>query len=232
MKKRKVLGFVVAALLAGFVSSAVAQSATAYSSSAIGVIKKTLPAHKLVSVSVPLDQEADTGDGFPFQSVPAFSNMPNGSVANFWDAENQKWVSQTKTPKSGWGAIKSRPVHVGESFFLKNDGEEAIEIVISGEVPADGSISRSFPAGALESAANPYPVTQLFTNLTCASLLPNGSMVNFWDETNQKWVSQTKTPKSGWGAFKTRTVQAGEGFFIKASNTVTWVEVRPYTWPN
>ena len=235
MKKRQVFGFVVAGLLAGFVSHAVAQSATAYSSSAIGVIKKTLPAQKLVLMSIPLDQESDEGQGFAFQSVPAISNMPVGSYANFWDTENQKWISQPKTAKGGWGNQKNRLIAPGECFFLYNNQSSNLELIVSGEVPADESISRAIPKGALQLIANPYPVPMVLTNFAFASAVPNGSYANFWAEANQKWISQPKTAKGGWGNQKNREIAPGEGFFVwpNTNSTVTsWTEVRPYTWPN
>lgn len=232
MKKRQVFGWVVAGLLAATVSSALAQEA--YSANAIGVIKKTLPAGKLSLISVPLDQDSDEGEGFVFQSVPAISNMPNGSVANFWDTENQKWVSQTKLSKTGWGSQKNREIAPGESFFLKNPQVTNLELVVSGEVPSDGSISRTLPGQALQLIANPYPVSMVFTNFSFASGLPNGSVANFWDVENQKWISQTKLAKTGWGSQKNREIAPGEGFFVKSATNVptAWSESRPYTWPN
>ena len=231
--KRLCKGLVAACTFAALVSTAVAQSATAYSSSAIGVIKKTLPAGKFVFMSVPLDQESDEGEGFIFSSVAAISNMPAGSIANFWDATNQKWISQPKTAKSGWGAQKNRLIAPGECFFIKNASSADIELVISGEVPTDEAISRGLPSAAFQSVANPYPVPMVLTNFAFASVLPNGSIANFWDVENQKWISQPKTAKSGWGVQKNRELSPGEGFFIKsASGATTWTEVRPYTWPN
>lgn len=234
MKKRQVFGFVVAGLLAGFVSHAVAQSATAYSSSAVGVIKKTLPAGKLVSVSVPLDQESDEGQGFTFASIPAIANLPNGTIANFWDVENQKWISQSKSARGGWGSQKDRLIAPGECFFLKNNQTTNIELIVSGEVPSDASISRGLPNGALQSVANPYPVAMVFTNFTFAGTLPNGSIANFWDVENQKWISQSKSARGGWGSQKDRAIAPGEGFFVKsaASSPTAWSESKPYTWPN
>ena len=232
---RRVKWLVLASVLAGFVSQAVAQSATAYSSSAIGVIKKTIPAQKQILLSVPLDQESDEGQGFVFQSVPAISNMPNGSVATFWDAENQKWVPQNKTSKAGWGAQKNRVIAPGECFFLYNNQTADIELIVSGEVPADSSISRAIPVGALQLIANPYPVPMILTNFSFANAVPNGSIANFWDVENQKWIPQNKTSKAGWGAQKNREIAPGEGFFVwpNTNSTVsTWTESRPYTWPN
>lgn len=235
MIKRQMSGWLLAGVLAAFVSNAVAQSATAYSSSAVGVIKKTLPAGKLVSISIPLDQESDDGQGFVFQSIPAISNLPNGTVVNFWDVENQKWIPQDKTARGGWGTQKDRLILPGECFFLKNNQTTNIELIISGEVPTDATISRGLPVGALQSAANPYPVSMVFTNFAFASALPNGSVANFWDVENQKWIPQDKTSRGGWGAQKERRIAPGEGFFVKPntnSTVTTWTESRPYTWPN
>lgn len=231
--KRQMSGWLLAGFLAGFVSSAVAQSATAYSSSAIGVIKKTIPAGKLILLSVPLDQESDTGDGFVFSSVPAFSNMPDGSYVNFWDATNQKWVLQDKTTKGGWGDQQNRRIVAGECFFLKNSGSTNIELVISGEVPPDDTISRGIPGQALQTVANPYPVEMILTNFSFANGLPDGSYVNFWDVDTQRWVMQDKTTKGGWGNEQSRKIAPGEGFFVKSANasSTTWTEERPYSWP-
>ena len=233
MKKRQVFGLVVAGLLAGFVSHALAQSATAYSSSAIGVIKKTLPAQKQSLMALPLEQDSDSGSGFVFGLVPAFSNMPNGSVVNFWDITNQVWVSQTKTARSGWGTQKDRIVAAGEAFFMKNAQSADAELVFSGEVPSSESMSKVLPGAAIALIANPYPVATVFTNFSFAEGMANGSIVNFWDESNQAWISQTKTARSGWGTQKDREIKPAEGFFIKsASANVTWTQERPYTWPN
>lgn len=234
MKNRMFVGLVAAAT-ALVLSSSLAAAQEAYSANAIGVIKKTLPAGKLVSISVPLDQESDEGQGFTFGSVPAITNLPNGTIANFWDVTNQKWVSQGKTAKAGWGAQQNRLIAPGECFFIKNNQSTNIELIISGEVPSDASISRGLPVGALQSVANPYPVPMVFSNFTFAAALPNGSIANFWDEANQKWVSQGKTAKAGWGAQQSREIAPGEGFFVKPntnSTVTTWTEVRPYTWPN
>lgn len=232
MKKRQVFGFVVAGLLAGFVSHAVAQSATAYSSSAVGVIKKTLPAGKRLLMSIPLDQDSDEGEGFIFSSVPAISNLPNGTSVGFWDVTNQVWVTQTKTARSGWGTQKNRRILAGEAFFLTSSSSSNIELVVSGEVPSDSAIAQALPNSARVLGANPYPVPTVLTNFTFASQVANGSSVGFWDVETQTWITQSKTARSGWGTQKNREVTPGEGFFVQSANSaVTWTETRPYTWP-
>lgn len=232
MKKRQVFGFVVAGLLAGFVSHAVAQSSTAYSSSAVGVIKKTLPAGGRVLLSIPLDQESDTGDGFTFSSIPAIAALPNGSVAYFWDMATQAWIAQPKT-RGSWGNEKDRLITVGEAFFLKNTQSTNIELVISGEVPADASLSKGISGdNARNLVANPYPVPTVLTNFDFAAKVSNGSVVYFWDVDEQAWVAQPKT-RGSWGNEKNRSIAPAEGFFIKqTADDIVWTESRPYTWPN
>jgi len=229
--KRLCKGLVAACTFAALVSTAVAQSATAYSSSAIGVIKKTALAQKQILISVPLDQESDDGQGFIFSSIPAIANLPNGTVANFFDVENQRWIGQAKS-RGSWGAQANRRIKSGESFFIKNNQSTNIELVISGEVPSDASLSQGLAGGAMTLIANPYPIPVVFTNFSFASTLPNGSVVTFYDVENQRWIGQAKS-RNSWGAQKDRVVQPGEGFFIKPyDNDVVWTEVRPYTWPN
>jgi hypothetical protein len=234
MKRWQVSGWLVAALLASFVSSAVAQdtNASAYSSSAVGVIRKTLPANgKLALVSVPLDQETDEGAGFVFSNVPAISNLPNYSVAMFYDVTNQEWVTVAKS-RNSWGTPGNRLVKPGESFFLKNVQSTNIPMVVSGEVPADASIGQVLAGGALTLVANPYPVAMAFSDFSCASTLPNYSVVMFWNEDDQSWDTVSKS-RNSWDTQASRVIAPGEGFFVKpASSDITWTESRPYTWPN
>ena len=232
MKNRMFVGLVAAAT-ALVLSSSLATAQEAYSANAIGVIKKSLPNGKQTLLSIPLDQETDEGEGFLFGSVPAISNLPDLSVATFWDESDQRWVTQSKTPKYGWGAATTRRITPGEAFFLKNNQSSNIELVVSGEVPADSSISQGLAGGIQALVANPYPVAMSFTNFTFASQMEDLSVATFWDINAQRWVSQSKTPKYGWGAATNRIIQPGEGFFLKPySSNSTWTEQRPYTWPN
>ena len=220
-----------AVVLASFVSLASAQEA--YSVNAIGVVKKEVPAGKLVFISFPLDGEGAVAEGTPFQSVSSISNMPNGSVANFWDVETQRWVVQLKTAKGGWGTQANRLIQPGEAFFLKNSQTTNMTLLFTGEVPADASMSQGLASGAFIAGANPYPVATVLSNFAFASTMANGSVANFWDVETQRWVVQLKTAKGGWGAQASREVAPGEGFFLKSySGDLTWTETRPYTWPD
>lgn len=249
MKKRQVFGLVVAGLLAGFVSSALAQSATAYSSSAVGVIKKSIPAGCQMLVSIPLDiAEMNNDATIAFTDLPFLKDMPANSTANIWDVENNKWISGTKRPNGKWvGAITNRSVACGESLFLKNGSTTAdADLIISGEVPSDATISIALGAANQQQLlANPYPVSFVFTNSALATNPQQsvfGSTVNFWvadpdSPTKGNYVSARVGGGSKWtGTARDYVVSPGEGFFFKKGTSATtnagpWVVSKPYTWP-
>lgn len=239
MKKRHVFGFVVAGLLAGFVSHAVAQSATAYSSSAIGVIKKTVPAGKMVLMSIPLDDPESTSAEIPFLQLPFLSSLPNGSAVNIWDTTNSKWVIANKVVGKWRGAATNESLHVGQSIFVKNGGGSEVTLMLTGEVPADADISISLAgANQLQACANPYPVPFDFATSALASNAVNGSSVNFWDPNAGvagEWVLANKVVGKWRGTGAAYTVQPAEGFMMKYGGSTaaggTWTVSKPYVWP-
>ncbi len=237
MKKRKVFGLVVAGLLAGFVSHAVAQSATAYSSSAIGVIKKTVPAGKMILVSIPLDIEAMDDDAtIAFTNLPFISGFPNKSSANLWSTNTQTWISGVVSRGKWTGDITEAKLVPGESVFLKNGGTTDLEIIFSGSVPNDNEISLDIvSASRIQACANPYPVPFEFGSSALASNAVNNSSVSFWDVDNGKWISGNKSRGSWQSDVKSYSVSPAEGFLFKNGangSAMDWVVDRPYSWPN
>ena len=223
-------------VMAGALIAAVAATAQTevLSQNAVGYIKKTLPAGgKYVAMSIPLDSMSNTEIVFGETSVADEADV--GSIVYFWDIVNQGWVPGSKTTK-GWGPLPAnRVLEPGEGFFLKGPLAATTDkdVTITGEVPADATLSRGIPGGdAFGSLANPYPVDFIFGISSVASNAPVGSIVYFWDIVNQGWVPGSKTTK-GWGPLPAnREIQAGEGFFLKASGSpMTWDAVKPYTWP-
>ncbi len=245
MKKRQVFGLVVAGLLAGFVSHALAQSATAYSSTAVGVIKKSIPAGGQILMSIPLDLEAmdDSTATIAFTDLPFLSVMPIGSTANIWDSENSTWISGTKRP-TGWvGAITTCRLSAGQALFLKNGSKSAdLELVFSGSVPEDPEITVNLvEANQLQLMANPYPVPCKFTETSLASNAVMGSTINFWVvDTNLAakgtYLSGNKRPTGKWTtSIANYVVSPAEGFYFKQGATAAtneqWEVGKPYEWP-
>lgn len=237
--KKRLSGWLVAALLAAFVSSAVAQSATAYSSSAVGVIKKTLAAKKMALLSIPLEDTASTDAAIPFSSIPFLGSLPNGSSINIWDSNNSQWLTANKVVGKWRGTATNESVQVGQAIFVQNGGTSEVTLLVSGEVPADATISVPLAnAGELQACANPYPVPFAFTNSTLASGAVNGSTVNFWDSnagTAGAWVTANKVVGKWRGTGAAYVVQPGEGFMLQQGSSAasggSWTVVKPYSWP-
>ncbi len=227
---KKTLWIAIAGVLVASVIAASAQEVL--SANAVGYIKKTLPAgNKLVSMSVPLNSMTESSIVFGRTSVAA--EAPQGSKVYFWDTVGQVWGGGAKGIK-GWAAAESNKViAAGEGFFLKGPGTVA-EVTITGEVPDDPTIARSFPGGgtALGSLANAYPVDFKFGESDLAKNATQGSKVYFWDEVGQVWGGGAKGIKGWASAESNKVVAAGEGFFLKEAGTVTsWTNTKPYTWP-
>lgn len=229
---KKALWIVMAAALAVAVVAASAQEVL--SANAVGYIKKTLPAGgKLVAMSIPLNNMTNPVTVFGESSVAA--EAPVDAIVYFWDPVAQSWLAGLKSTK-GWGpAQATRVVAPGEGFFLKGAplAVTDVEVTITGEVPADPTLTRAIPGGnALGTLANPYPVDFVFGDSDVAANASVDSVVYFWDLDAQSWLAGLKSTK-GWGpAQANRVVQAGEGFFLKEFGSVNqWEETKPYTWP-
>ena len=234
MKKRLFVG--LAAVAACLVAvSAYAQGATAYSSTAVGVIKKTIPAGKMALISIPLDNPESTNAAIPFLELPFLSVFPNKSTANLWDSSSSKWVYGKKTLGKWSGDITNMCIHSGEAILFENGGSSSVEIIMSGEVPSDPQIPVGLAAAEhMVACANPYPVPFAFTNSVLAKQAKNGSQANFWDVEANTW-RYTKKTLGKWSGENTMVVEPGEGFMFLSSPTETnstWTVSKPYEWPN
>ena len=223
--------WIAVGMLAASVVAASAQEVL--SANAVGYIKKTLPANgQLIAVSIPLDNMNETNNVFGRTSIA--QEAPQGSEVFFWNEAGQNWSVGSKGQK-GWAAAQSnKVVYSGEAFFMRGpSGGSALEVTITGEVPADPVLSRAMAgSGTLSAMANPYPVDFKFGESDLAKNATQGTEVYFWSEVGQNWSVGSKGQK-GWAAAQSnRVVVAGEGFFMKeAGASSTWNQAKPYTWP-
>ena len=232
---KKTLWIAIAGALAASVIVASAQTEV-LSGNAVGYIKRTVPAAgKLAAVAHPLNSMS--AGSLMFTNTSIATEMPNLSWAYFWNPTTQKWVGSQKTGKGAWdGVAQAKEVLPGEMFFLKTPAAQAtaVEVTITGEVPDEATLTRAVVGGnAIAALGNPYPVDVAFTNTTVAQNAANGSWAYFWDLTTQKWVPALKSGKGVWdGVAAAKTIQAGEGFFLKdAGAGSVWTNSKPYTWP-
>lgn len=227
--KKRLSGWLVAALLAAFVSSAVAQSATAYSSSAVGVIRKTLPAGQYAFISMPLADE----DGILFSETPLV-DLPSGSRVLYWDADSDLpgWVTMKRDSRNGWGAAALNHTFLpGEPLFVFNNGSTDKEVVFSGTVPATDSQAIAIPGNSYRTVANPYPVPFVWGESDLAKTAASGSRVFIWGG-DAGWISAKKDSRNGWLSFATNTIQPAEGlFFYETGSDHYWTIEKPYSWP-
>ncbi len=229
---KKTLWIAIAGALAASVIAASAQEVL--SANAVGYIKKTLPAGgKLTALSIPLNNMTEASNVFGRTSVAA--EAPVNAVVYFWDPILQVWSGGAKSTKGWASGISNRVIASGEAFFLKGDpaGVSDIEVTITGEVPADATLSRSIPGSlALGTIANPYPVDFMFGQSSLASNASVNSVVYFWNSSLQVWSGGAKSSKGWASGIYSNVVLAAEGFFLKEASTVTsWTNTKPYTWP-
>lgn len=243
--KKKMLIAAAVALTACVV--ALAQSEV-LSQNAVGYVKKSVPAAGGLAIVVHSLDSMDTANVI-FTNTSIASEMPVGSTAYFWNQTPPgSWAFGQKNQKGAnpptWdGVAANKVLTAGESFFLKTPATQLVEVVvtIAGEVPADATIPVTVLASNnLTAVGNPYPVSMTFTNTDLASNAPVGSTAYFWNSTPPgSWGFGQKNQKGAnpptWdGVAATKTLEPGEGFFIRTSSNspgLTWSEAKPYTWP-
>ena len=232
---KKTLWIAIAGALAASVIVASAQSEV-LSGNAVGYIKRTVPAAgKLAAVAHPLNSMS--ASSLMFTNTSISTEMPNGSWAYFWNPTTQKWVGSQKSGKGAWDAVAgTKEIVPGEMFFLKTPAAQAtdVAVTITGEVPDEPTLTRAVVGGnAIAALGNPYPVDVAFTNTDVAKNAANGSWGYFWNPDTQRWVGSQKSGKGAWdGVAQAKTIQAGEGFFLKdAGAGSVWTNTKPYTWP-
>ena len=229
MKKRLFVG--LAAVAACMVAvSAYAQSATAYSSTAVGVIKKAVPSESYNLISIPLNS-ADGGEML-FKETPFFS-LPNNSAVMVWNVTNATWESHTKQSRGGWGAFSNAVVNPGQPLFVYNYSSDEIPLIFSGTVPDEPSMGIGIPAEGYQMIANPYPVPMRWGDTDICKNSANNSAVMRWDVESNSWESHTKQTRGGWGSFSNAVIQPGEGLFFYeyGQNGYVWTVEKPYSWP-
>ena len=232
---KKTLWIAIAGALAASVVAASAQGEV-LSANAVGYIKRTVPANGgLEVISYALNPMPYSGVTW-FTNTSVASEMPNLSAAFFWNPTIQRWTGAVKSGKGIWDVTAaSKQILPGEMFFLKTPaGAPAQEVTITGEVPDDATLERAVVGGnAIAALGNPYPVDIAFTNTDVAKKAANLSAAFFWNPTTGRWIGAVKSGKGIWDVTAVaKTIQAGEGFFMKDAGAASvWTNVKPYTWP-
>lgn len=197
------MGFVLCSVLAG----------VSMAQNVIGVTKVTLPANQYVMISTSFLNESNTVQGL-------FGDFPTGSEVVFWNADQQQYVSVTKT-RAGWGTSGTNSIIRGTGAFLSTP--QATNLFVAGDVPDDGT-STIYVANGYALLSYPYPANIAFTNTTLATSALTGDAVSFWDN---GWSTFTKT-RAGWVGTTNVQLRSGQAFFYQSTTDASRTEPQPY----
>jgi len=186
-----------------------------------------------------------TQAGMPWQPLGqsmAVSNviggqLPQGSSLYLWDIVSNTLITCNRAARGGWssGGLLIPP---GAGFWLTTyNGAGSTggvhHVFLAGEVPsADTQPELTLsPVAGTELIAYGYPVSTVFTGTTLYGSGVAGDFVMVWHTDTQAYTTNILTG-SGWQPPLTGLViRPGNAFWYGTSNSIAWVETKPYTWP-
>jgi len=158
------------------------------------------------------------------------ANVPAGTAVYFYDPGLSVFAGGSKSAK-GWPAsISNRLVLPGESFFLSAEWTSGHVMTIQGEVPS-GPVTNQVNE-RWSALGYPFPDEVPWTDTSLASNLPPGTLVYFWDLTNQQYDTLFKglETRGGWGAEgSNHLIRPGDGFLVRqpsGSAPFLWIQER------
>jgi hypothetical protein len=206
---KKTLLIAAAALVAGVVSS----QAQVYSANIVGYVNSSCPANALVLLSNPLDDGTN-------QANDLLASLPNKSSIQVWNGTGFTLIGKTS---SGFAGNPALPV--GTGFFVKSTSNFT-NTFVGNVVPAPGgnSSSNALPANTLVLVGSQLPVSGTFNDVGTNSFnlnatLPNKSSIQVWNGSGFTLIGKTSSGFAGSPAYT-----AGQGFFVKSTAAVNWVQ--------
>ncbi len=229
--KSKLAVILGATLLAG---SAFAQTNQVLSRNAVGYVRldfiATNKLHMVANNFVPLDS--------PIAISNTFATLPPGTQIILWNEGSQTYLPPIVRGPFGWPAAASNVLPRGKSFFLKTSSSASnvtqYSVYVMGEVPdrITAPTTSVSAAKGFTFASHPYPVTTFWTNTALAKAMLPGSQLILWDAASQSYPAPFIKGPFGWsGAANSLMITAGQGVLIKTTNTFSYSEIKPYTWP-
>jgi len=210
--RTKTLLLTAAAVAAGLASSS-AQS-NVYSVNIVGYINSQMEAAGKYTL---VGNSFDNGTNSLVSLVDA--TLPNKSQVLTWTGAG--YATSTKGT-AGWTANPT--IAPGLGFFVKTP-------------PTSGLLTNTFlgSIGLSNNIALPASLTLVCglpfagdlttsTNIALGTILPNKSQILTWNRTTQVFVTSTKGT-AGWTT--PQVVNAGDGFFVKASSATNWIQIVP-----
>lgn len=184
----------------------------------VGYLKHSMQANQLDLVSWPFTNGVNEN-----QVTNLFPTIGSDCDVYFWDTGLQAWtIYPTGVPSP------SRELIPGEAFFLHSYIDQ--EFTFHGIIPSPLMTNTVSDSPCM--LAYPYGIEILWTNTQLSNLLPEGSIVSFWNMGSNCWhPTFLKAPTAkggGWGATaNTYTIPAAKGFAIiqpPSGTNFNWVE--------
>lgn len=228
---KKVIALALVVGLAG--AAAQAQTNQVLSRNAVGYERIDVPASGNGFALVRLDFIGLGGD-------ITISNMlgnqlPDSSKIILYDRSIQQYKPLTRA-RGAWPEGTTF-VDTAQGFFLvgnTNVGNTNYTVYLMGEVPdrftqTSNSLPVGDPAKPFQLAGFPYPVNVTWSNVALLNTLGDNSKIILFNGTN--YIPWNKARGAWDPGLKTNILRVGQGFFIQATQSVTWTESKPYTWP-
>jgi hypothetical protein len=149
--------------------------------------------------------------------------VPQGTVVNLWDKDQNTYVTDTKT-RAGFSSTST--VELGDALWISAGGSAGATnvIIFSGEVLTDSTNTVTYSTG-IEATGYFYPVSTAWTDTDLSVQAPQGSVLNVWN--GSSYTTSTKT-RGGWSA--NPTIGVSEGFWLQVPSETTINEVRPFNF--
>lgn len=175
-----------------------------------------------------------------------------------WDVVQQQYVQYAQKTNGLFyyatnftGAAVNPTITRGQALWIRSPAASYaptnIDIYISGDVPNDGSYTNPVVGNSgnpMNFLANPYPVEMDINSLINTNdgaigsfLATKADKIFLWDDASQQYISLAlKTPTNKW-FYATNftattapniTLQPGQGFWYRTTNSFNWVESQPY----
>lgn len=225
MKKLSVIVVVMMMAVGAF-----AASNEVYSVNSVGFIRTNVGAGQWEIIALPFEAL----DGSASSTISAIlPDAPDGTVVQVY--RNGAWVKEEKLPFVGWDPDTTEFIR-GDAVFVKAPDGAATEYTVMGEVPSAQtapSTTTVIPAGS-SMAGYAYPADIPLEDTSLALLAAENDIVYSWNPEKNGgeggYDKVEKLPFVGWDPAGT-ILKAGKGYFIVASASIDWVEVKPYVWP-
>ena len=242
-------------LLASWAS---AQTAEVFSLNVVGFQKVTVsPSNTgagLFLESTPFEQDLSNIDGVVGTNGTAGITAAQGDNVILFDKYTQGyityWLFSHVNPalnrhwRSGSGLATNVYLYPGMGYWHKNQSGSNLNIVLVGDVVADGTVTNAIVPG-LQLISYPFSTSIRMTDMTLTNGTPgttaaqadnimlyeNQSFVTYWlfshanPTLHRKW-------RSGSGLATNVFIQPGRGFWYRSRSAETnfWIEARPYTF--